>query len=120
MADVEVDAGAAEDAGVVDEACECWVGAEDEDPAALVAMARALWAIWEDESEDEAGCWEVALKEDWARKAARKLARNGRLVDMMWMGWSDAGGRSFFLRRGCRWRRVCEWAREDPSEWGDI
>lgn len=72
-----------EDAGAVgwDEACGCWVE-EDELPA-FVAIARALWAIWAEEREEEPVGWEEVLKEDWARNAARKLARNGLLVDMV-------------------------------------
>lgn len=61
---------------------------EDEfelDPAALEAIARALWvSVDGDRDEVPVDGWE-ALKVDWARNAARKLERNGLLVDMaMW------------------------------------
>lgn len=59
---------------------------EEEELVALVAMARAALddiCVGAEDCEPPA---EEALKADCARNAARKLARNGRFVDMVRCG----------------------------------
>lgn len=53
---------------------------DDDELVALVAIARALDEICDEDCDPPA---EDALKADCARNAARKFARNGRFVDIL-------------------------------------